>query len=93
MFIQYNTHMSKIKIILGLSIWVTILSFLGFPYSLKSILFTVSGLVLIYFSYVSYADLKAGETKEKVFDNFSENNNFNENETIIIEEVSGLNKE
>jgi hypothetical protein len=71
--------MSKAKIILGLGVWVTILPFLGFPYSLKSILFSVSGLGLIYLGYMLYIDFKAGETEEKTFDNFSENANFNEN--------------
>lgn len=69
--------MNKLKIILALSIWVTILTYLGFPYSLKDILFTISGLVLVYFSYLLYRDLKKGEeNKEKTFDNFSENKNF-----------------
>ena len=34
---------------------------------------------------IHYAEMKEGETEEKIFDNFSENNNFNETETIIIE--------
>lgn len=72
--------MSKVKIIFGLAIWVTILPYLGFPYSLKNILFSVTGLGLVYFAYILYRDLKAGETKEKTFDNFSENSSFNENE-------------
>lgn len=67
--------MSKVKIIFGLSVWITILPYLGFPYSLKNVLFSVTGLGLIYLAYTLYRDFKAGETKEKTFDNFSENNN------------------
>jgi hypothetical protein len=85
--------MSKVKIIFALSIWITLLSFLGFPYSLKSVLFTISGLGLVFVNFMLFRDLKAGEIEEKTFDNFSENNNFNENETVIIEEISDLSKE
>jgi hypothetical protein len=72
--------MSKIKIIFILGIWVAILSYLGFPYSLKNILFFITGLGIMYLCYLLYRDLKVGETKEKTFDNFSENGNFNKNE-------------
>ena len=73
--------MSKVKIIFVLGVWVAILSYLGFPYSLKNILFSITGLGIIYLCYLLYKDLKVGETKGKTFDNFSENSNFNENET------------
>jgi hypothetical protein len=72
--------MSKIKIIFGLGVWVAILPYLGFPYSLKNILFSITGLGIIYLCYLSYKDLKVGETKEKTFDNFSENSNSNDKE-------------
>jgi len=72
--------MNKTKIILVLAVWVTILPYLGFPYSLKNILFSVTGLILIYLAYLLFRDFKAGETEEKTFDNFSENSNFKENE-------------
>ena len=86
MLMRYNMRMSKVKIIFGLGVWVAILPYLGFPYSLKNILFSVSGLVIIYLCYILYRDLKRGETKEEeTFDNFSENNDFNEN-GIKIEE-------
>lgn len=71
--------MSKIKIIFVLSIWIIILPFLGFPSSLKDILFSTTGLVLVYFSYMLYRNLKVGETKKENFDNFSENSDFSEN--------------
>ena len=72
--------MIKVKIILGLGVWVAILPYLGFPYSLKNILFSITGLGIIYLSYMLYMDFKAGETEKKTFDNFSENSNFNKNE-------------
>jgi hypothetical protein len=71
--------MSKLKIIFILGIWVAVLPFLGFPYSLKNTLFSITGLGIIYLSYLLFNTLKAGETKEKTFDNFSENSDFSEN--------------
>ena len=84
--------MIKVKIILGLGVWVAILPYLGFPYSLKNILFSITGLGIIYLSYMLYMDFKAGETKKKTFDNFSENSNFNKNEAESQEHTE-LNKE
>ncbi|MFA5095177.1 MAG: hypothetical protein WC447_00735 [Candidatus Paceibacterota bacterium] len=83
--------MTKVKIIFGLGVWVAVLPYLGFPYSFKNILFSISGLAIICFGYMLYRDFKAGETEEKTFDNFSENNNFNEIE-INLEEQVKLNK-
>ena len=74
--------MSKVRIIFVLSIWVAVLSYLGFPYVLKNILFSISGLVIFYLNYLVYLNLKAGETHEKTFDNFSENSSFNEKEVL-----------
>ena len=62
----YNIKMSKVKIIFGLGIWVAILPYLGFPYSLKNILFSITGLGIIYFCYLLYRDLKVGETEKKL---------------------------
>ena len=78
--------MNKAKIIFILGVWVVILPYLGFPYSLKDILFSVTGLIFIYFGYLLYKDNEVGDMKEKIFDNFSENNNFNENK--IEEEIN-----
>ncbi|MFA5791600.1 MAG: hypothetical protein WC884_01015 [Candidatus Paceibacterota bacterium] len=78
---KYNISMRKARILLTLGFWVTILPYLGFPYSWKDVLFTLSGLGLIYFSYVLYKESKIKEVQEnKVFDNFSENNYFKEDE-------------
>jgi len=66
--------MRKAYIFLVLGIWVAVLPYLGFPYSWKDILTTISGLVLMFFSYMLYREFKKGETKkEKTFENFSEN--------------------
>jgi len=79
--------MYKARILLILGTWVAILPYLGFPYSWKSVLFTLTGLGLIYFSYLMYKDYKTKENQEKTFDNFSENSDFgkNESETTIEE--------
>jgi len=71
---KYNILMWKARVFLILGIWITVLPYLGFPYSWKDILTTLSGLGLIYVSYMLYRELKIGEIKEeKTFDNFSEN--------------------
>lgn len=65
--------MRKERILLLLGVWVAILPYLGFPSSWKDTLVTLSGLALIYLSYVLYNESKTKEIKEKTFDNFSEN--------------------
>ena len=73
--------MRKAYIVLILGIWVAILPLLGFPYSLKSFLTTISGLLLIYVSFTLYREFKMKNKTEKTFDNFSENKpSSNENE-------------
>ena len=82
---KYNVSMRKAYTFLIVSIWVTVLPFLGFPYSFKSVLVTLTGLVLIYLSYMLYKEIKIKEVKEeKTFDNFSENK---------FESVEEINKE
>ena len=68
--------MSKVKIIFGLGVWVAILPYLGFPYFLKNVLFSLTGLGMIYLGYLFLKEAGEGETKEKTFDNFSENSDF-----------------
>lgn len=68
--------MRKAYTLLVIGLWVTALSYLGFPYFWKDILFTISGLGIIYFSYTLYQEAekkKSRTTKKKNFDNFSEN--------------------
>ena len=70
--------MYKARILLFLGIWVAVMPYLGFPTNWKSVLLTLTGLGLIYFSYILYAENKEKESNIKVFDNFSENNNFDD---------------
>ena len=67
--------MSKAKIFLTIGVWVAILPYLGFPLTIKNILFTVTGLLIIYFSYGLYLESKKNTQEEKA-DNFSENKDF-----------------
>jgi len=57
------------------AIWVAILPYLGFPYFWKNLIFTITGLFLIFLSYLLYREAKKeGKIIKKTFDNFSENN-------------------
>ncbi len=88
---KYNRLMRKARILLVLGIWVTILSYLGFPYSWKDILFTLSGFGIIYFSYVLYKESKVKKIKEeKTFDNFSENEFKGGEETRLNDSVGQI---
>lgn len=79
--------MQKARIFLFLSIWITILPYLGFPYSWKDILTTFSGIGLFYVSFMLYKESKIGEIKkEKTFDNFKEND-FKEESKPRVEEI------
>ncbi len=74
--------MHKTQVFLVLSVWLVLLPFLGFPYSWKDIMTTLSGLILVYLSYLSLKEekIKRGE-ESKTFDNFSENHDFGENKS------------
>ena len=83
--------MYKARIFLTLGIWVAILPYLGFPYSWKKILFTLSGLGFVYLSYILYRESKTKKTTvEKTLDNFSENGDFDKGK-IKIEEHNDSN--
>jgi len=73
MFLQYNSQMRKARILLIFGIWIAILPYLGFPYSWKNIIFSLTGLALAYFAYLSYREAKKLEVGKKTFENFSEN--------------------
>ena len=76
--------MSKAKIFLGIGVWVAILPYLGFPFTLKNILISLTGLLVIYLSYNMYQDSKkAGNKITKTFENFSENKNQTEQHAEI----------
>jgi Ca2+/Na+ antiporter len=72
--------MRKVRVLLILGIFMTILPYSGFPYSWKDVLSTVIGLLVIYVSYFLYRDSKTKKKEEEQFDNFIENNNFEEKE-------------
>ena len=74
--------MRKARILLALGTWVAILPYLGFTYAWKNILFTITGLGLIYFSYVLYRNYKIKENQKRTFDNFRENDYFNKNQNL-----------
>lgn len=77
--------MSKARILLVLAIWLVVLPYLGFPYSWQDVLVSLTGLVLVYLGFLFYKNYKALEpqkSKEKTFDNFSENKNF-ENTDVV----------
>ncbi|MFH1656490.1 MAG: hypothetical protein ABH956_01810 [Candidatus Nealsonbacteria bacterium] len=81
--------MKKIRLLLTLGIWTMTLSYLGFPLFWKNLIFTVTGLVLCYLSFIFYKEARKRQpVKKEVFDNFSENQNFSE---IKIEPKTELN--
>ncbi len=87
---KYNISMRKARIFLVLGIWITVLPYLGFPYSWKDTLITLSGLGLIYVSYMLHKESKAKEVKEeKIFDNFSENG-LKKEEEVSNDQVSSI---
>ncbi len=66
--------MYKAYVFLCLGVWLTVLPYLGFPYSWKDSLTTFTGLGIIGLSYVLYREFKKKEIKkEETFDNFREN--------------------
>ena len=84
---KYNIPMRKAYTLLFLGIWIAILPHLGFPYSWKDTLTTLSGLLIIYVSFALYKASKTKEIKdEKTFDNFSENSDFVENKTNVTQD-------
>lgn len=66
--------MRRPYILLILGVWVAVLPYLGFPYFWKNIIFTISGIGLMYFSYTLYKESKHSKKYQKeTFENFSEN--------------------
>ena len=63
--------MSNRRIIFILGVWVAILPFLGFPASWKQVLFVLSGLTLIGFSY--YIEESKHRPKKEASDVFTDN--------------------
>ncbi|MCX6753288.1 MAG: hypothetical protein NTW62_03040 [Candidatus Nomurabacteria bacterium] len=69
--------MKKARTFLIIGIWVAILPYLGFPYSWKQIISTLTGLGIMYFAYMIYKkeklDMKNVESAN--FDTSSEYRN------------------
>ena len=63
--------MRRARIFLVLGVWITVLPYLGFPYSWKAVLFTLTGIVIIGLSYAIYQEHQKDAGEE--FDNFREN--------------------
>lgn len=75
----YNEAMSKVKILLISGVWVAVLPYLGFPIFWKNILFSLSGLGLVYMGYAVYEESKKHRKLRRIFENFQENRDFSEN--------------
>ena len=69
--------MRKVRVVLILGGWVAVLPYLGIPYFWKNVLFSLSGLGLIYIGFLLYKEYQAG-VGAQAFDNFSENKDFKE---------------
>lgn len=69
------------RTLLILGIWIAILPYLGFPYSWKKLLLTLSSLGVVYISYVLYKKEKINTKNIGAikFDNFSQNSGFRNN--------------
>lgn len=67
--------MRKIRVLLALGAWISLLPYLGFPIFWKNILLSLSGIAIIYVAFVLYKTHKMKEGA-KQFDNFSENRDF-----------------
>lgn len=80
--------MRNAKTFLFFGIWVAVLPYLGFPIMIKNILFSVTGVVLIYIGLLVRAKVPKSERRKK-FDNFSESDWQNDQSVkkIQIEEV------
>ncbi len=76
--------MLKARTLLILGVWTAVLPYLGFPYQIKNILFVLTGLGLVYVSFVIYKEIRftRKEENEKNFENFSENRNFVEEKSV-----------
>jgi hypothetical protein len=58
--------MTKQRLLFLIGIWVAVLPFLGFPQSIRSVFFLVTGLGIILLSYFMYIQIKAiNEMDEK----------------------------
>lgn len=79
--------MRRERILLILGIWVAVLPYLGFPYFWKNILFSISGIILIYQSYIIHKATKEKEERESASKNLSEESRQNIFEHRYKEEI------
>ena len=80
----YNVPMQRARILLVFSIWIAVLPYLGFPTSWKNFLFTLTGLVLAYLSYVLYKEYRINKIGTTInIDSFSENRDFEAKEDVV----------
>jgi len=71
--------MLRARMILLIGVWVAILPYLGFPYLWKNVLFTITGLGIIFLALVLFKEHKTRNKIKETFENFSENSDFNTN--------------
>jgi hypothetical protein len=57
--------MRKEKTLLIIGLWVSILSFLGFPIFWRKILFLITGLAIMYLAYLFYLEVKNRRAKDE----------------------------
>jgi len=55
--------MRKEKTLFIIGLWVIILPFLGFPNSVRKVLFFITGLAIMYIAYLFYLEVKARMSK------------------------------
>jgi len=73
--------MRRERILLLIGIWVAVLPYLGFPSSWKTVLLSLTGLGLVYISYMMYHEARLSSKEDpETFENFSENSDWNESE-------------
>ncbi|MEI6660138.1 MAG: hypothetical protein WCK91_01805 [bacterium] len=65
--------MRKERSLLIIGIWVAILPFLGFPSSWRSFMFIITGLALVYLSYMFYQEYRARMPKDADNKTFTDN--------------------
>lgn len=77
--------MYKAKLFIFFGIWVAVLPYLGLPFTIKNVLFSVTGLLLVYIGLVIRSKTPVNKTNR--FDNFSENKFETIPRAKIVEEV------
>ncbi len=58
--------MRKLRALFILGVWVSLLSYLGFPIVIKNILFVVSGLLILFVVYLLYSENKKTEAGSRL---------------------------